>query len=95
MSEYFILAVLVAHFLSYGLVVWRVNQNIEDKRSRDRIAPFFIGPRSLANLWRQLFGMKFVRSGDLLLIGAGVVHILTTATVFLLLMNMILHDLFA
>lgn len=95
MTEYFVLAFLLVHFVSYGLVAWRVNSRIKDKRSSERIAMFFVGPRSLANLWKLLFGMSFLRSGDGVLIAAGVVHIITTTVVVVVLAGWLAHDVFA
>jgi hypothetical protein len=92
--QYLVLAFLLVHVVSYGLVASRVNSRINDKHSPDRIGLFFVGPRSLSNLWRQLFGMTFIRSNDAVLIGAGVIHILTTLTVVVLLIGTLLQDLF-
>ena len=54
---------------------------------------FFVGPRSLANLWKLLFGLKFLRSGDAVLIAAGAVHLATTLGIFFVLIGWLLNDL--
>lgn len=95
MNEYLVLAFLLVHFVSYGLIARRVNSRIKDKRSSERIAMFFVGPLSLANLWKLLFGMKFLRSGDVVLIAAGVVHLITTTVVVVVLASWLAHDVFA
>jgi len=84
-NEYVFLPFLVTHGLSYWIAVWRLNRNIGEERSPGRIGMLFSGPRDIANFWRQLFSMTFLRSKDALLIGAGVVHILTTVTIVILL----------
>jgi hypothetical protein len=94
-TEYFVLAFLLVHFVSYELVAWRVNSRIKDKRSSERIAMFFVGPRSLANLWKQLFGMSFLRSGDEVFVVAGMVHIITTTVLIVVLASWLAHDVFS
>lgn len=56
---------------------------------------FFVGPRSLATLWKALFGMGFLRSDDRVLIAAGVIHITTTTMVVVVLVGWLIHDLFS
>jgi hypothetical protein len=89
MNEYLVFVFGLLHVVSYGLVARRANSRIND--SSERISIYFVGPRSLANLWRLLFGMSFIRSGDKMLIVAGVVHIFTT-TVFVVLLARLLFQ---
>lgn len=80
MNEYFVLAQGVIHGLTHALFAWRVNSGIQDEHSQERIAIFIVGPRSLAKLWRLLFGLSFVRSRDRWLVGAGIIHLATTVS---------------
>lgn len=91
-NEYLVITFLLVHFASYELVAWRANSRLKDKRSPERISMFFVGPRSLSNLWQLLFGMSFVRSADRVLIAAGVVHVITTAVVVVVLAGWLARD---
>lgn len=92
MEEYLVFVVMLIHFLSYGFVAWRVNRRLTSADASKKISMFVVGPRSLANLWRQLFGMKFISSGDPTLIGAGIVHILTTTSIVVMLLRLLLSE---
>lgn len=95
MNEYPILVLMLAHFASYGLVARQVNSRVNDERSPERIAMFFVGPRSLANLWKLLLGMGYLRTGDRVLIASAVVHTITTTVVIVMLAGWLIHDVFA
>jgi hypothetical protein len=86
---------MLAHGLSYWIAASRLNRNIEDEQSTRRISMLFGGPRDIANFWRQLLNVSFLRSKDAMLIGAGVTHILTTVTILVLLVSMFVQDLAA
>jgi hypothetical protein len=88
-NETIVALVLMVHFFSYWVVASRYNARLGSERVKDRISMFIVGPKSLSNLWRLLFGFRFVYSGDVLLIISSIVHLITTlyiigAIVFLL-----------
>lgn len=79
----FYFVVFIAHVIPFYIVVWRANATLADEDHPGHISWSCNTPRSIANLWRLLFGMRFVRSGDRSLIVAGTIHIFTTATLAL------------
>ena len=60
----------------------------------ERLSYVFIGPGSLARLWRLLFGMRFVRSRDRVLVFAVTIHIVTTVAISVALGSLLAHDVF-
>jgi hypothetical protein len=77
-NEASIVLILILHSFSYGVVASRYNARLGSDQAAERISMFIVGPRSLGNLWKFLFGFRFVQSGDTLLVIASVVHLVTT-----------------
>lgn len=76
----YIMILALMHSVSYAVVVYCANRWFKQQASQIKLT-FFVTPKSLANMWRFLFGGGFLRSNDKLLVVCGLVHIGTTLAI--------------
>ena len=92
-DELEIFVLIFVHCASSLFVTYRLNFLASIGKFPKEISPYFVTPRSLAILWSELFGMRFLKRGDLVLKITGIVHILTTTSILVILIRLVISGL--